>query len=139
MPALLQTPSQLADIIQKSLQRVQSAYEQRLAQSFKAMDHTMETIAEKLEKYKTHKLYEEAEGMEAFRDHFKPFILRSNITDLALLKSEIEHTNSIKTFIVLHAVATSEVLSHVLYRATRYKCRFTQKVTTAVGCHTGSR
>jgi hypothetical protein len=116
-----------ANNIQKSLHIVQASYEDSLAQNSKTMDHTMETIAEILDKQERHPLYVASETNAALKSHFQPFILHSNITALALLKSELVHTNCIKTFIIINAAnftapprAHVELFRHLYHSTSPY-------------------
>eukprot|EP00668_Euglena_longa_P030596 GGOE01038186.1.p1 GENE.GGOE01038186.1~~GGOE01038186.1.p1 ORF type:complete len:2315 (+),score=765.90 GGOE01038186.1:746-6946(+) len=116
-----------ANTIQKSLHTVQASYEDSLARNSKAMDHTMETIAETLTKQVRHPLYEASMKNAALKGHFQQFILHSNITALALLKSELVHTNCIKTFIIINAANNSapprahvELFRHLYHSTSPY-------------------
>eukprot|EP00667_Euglena_gracilis_P000041 EG_transcript_41 len=93
-------PASWANNIQELLHLVQA---DSLAMNTKAMDHTMETIAEMLHKQENHPLYEASHRNAGLKNHFQRFTLRSNITALALLKSELAQTNCIKTFIIINA------------------------------------
>jgi len=99
-------PVTWANNIQELLHLVQA---DSLAMNTKAMDHTMETIAEILEKQERHSLYRESAENAALRNHFQRFTLRSNITALALLTSELALTNCIKTFIIINAANITTV------------------------------
>ena len=57
--AMTNDPNVWATKIQESLHQVQSSYELSLARNSKAMDHTMGTIAEILEKLENNPLYEQ--------------------------------------------------------------------------------
>ena len=49
----------------------------------------MGTIAEILQKWERNALYEQAASNDALKSNYQKFILHSNITALALLKSEL--------------------------------------------------
>ena len=72
------------------------------------------TIAEILQKWERDPLYEQAASNDALKSNYQKFILHSNITAFALLKSELIQTNSIKTFVIINAANnTAPTRAHV--------------------------
>ena len=57
-----------------------------------------------------HPLYQEIAQVSALRHNLQPPTLHTNVTNLAFLKAELEHTESVKTFIIISTANNSAVL-----------------------------